>query len=106
MNQLINSLIAGGIGAALGSIAVALINVFAKKGESRATAADLVTNAAGGLIDRLEKDNARLHEENKKQRSAIITLTDVVDELIPACNLSPDDKARLRKANHDAKMVV
>lgn len=56
----IGALLTGGIGAALGSVATAVLQLLGHKAESRATAADLVTRAAGNLVDRLEKDNADL----------------------------------------------
>lgn len=113
VNEVINALVTGGIGAAVGSIAVAVINSWSKKGESRAAAADLVTNASVGLIDRLEKTNTRLDGENKHLRSAILTLTDAVDECLTVAaepNPSPIAlervRAKLREANREAKMVV
>src|SRR5690349_16565214 len=104
--DLLGALVNGGLGALIGAVSVAAINVLGKKGESRATAADLLTNAGVGLVDRLTKDNVALRRDNQHMREAIITLTDVVDELIPACDLPDDVKARLRDANHKAKMTV
>jgi hypothetical protein len=106
MNQVLNSLISGGLGALLASVAVALINAFSKKGESRASAADLVTQAAGGLIDRLEKTNARLDKENKDLRKAFIKLTDVLDEIIEESDIGPNAKRRLHDANNAAKTAI
>lgn len=106
LSDSVSALLNTGIGAVVGAIAVSLINIWGKKGESRATAADLVTNAAGGLIDRLERTNERLDKENKQMRAAIITLTDVVDEMITVCDLDEATKKRLHEANHRAKMVV
>lgn len=113
ISEVLNGLLTGGAGAVVGSIAVAVINTRSKKGESRATAADLVTNAAGGLIDRLEKTNDRLDGENKHLRAAILSLTDAVDDCL-TCAAAPDPdpdmvqrvRDKLREANREAKLVV
>jgi NAD(P)H-hydrate repair Nnr-like enzyme with NAD(P)H-hydrate dehydratase domain len=56
----ITALITGGLGATLGGIITAIVQVVSRRSESRATAADLVTRAASNLVDRLEKENAEL----------------------------------------------
>lgn len=109
-SDIINTIVSGGLGAAIASVVIALINTFSKKGESRASAADLVTNAAGGLIDRLNQDNKDLRSENRSLREAILTLTDVIDEIVddlPIDNETTDSlKTKLRHANLEAKKVV
>lgn len=85
--NLATALITGGVGAALGSIGTALIQTMSKRGESRAVAADRVTNAAGNLADRLDRMNAMLERQNAQLRSAILAVSDVMDEVVP---LIPD----------------
>ncbi len=53
----ISALITGGLGAAVGGIITAVVQVVSKRGESRAAAAELVTRAAGSMIDRLQAEN-------------------------------------------------
>lgn len=70
-----------GVGAGLGSIGAAAIASRSGKSEARAHAADLITNAAGSLADRLDRMNTLLEEENVQMRLAINSLADVMDEL-------------------------
>jgi seryl-tRNA synthetase len=79
----ITALITGGVGAAVGGVGTALIQSVSHKNESRAAAADLVTNAAGNLADRLDKLNTRLECENSQMRKAMVALTEAVEELLP-----------------------
>lgn len=90
-NPLIPVLVTGGLGAAIGSIATAVVEATSKRGESRATAADRVSNAAGNLADRLDRMNVQLDKENEQIRAAVIALGDAMEEVIP---LLPDDVAR------------
>lgn len=111
VSGIVNSLVTGGIGAALGSIGVAVITTRSRKAESRAAAADLVTNASVGLIDRLDRDNKRLGEENRDLRAAILMLTDVVDEVLNALPVGDDEnmrhmKSQLKEANRIAQKTV
>lgn len=76
------ALITGGLGAALGTVGTAIVQSFSKKRESRATAADLVTNAAGNLADRLDKFNTKLELENMQMRKALILLTEAVEDMM------------------------
>lgn len=72
-------LVAGGIGSALGSVVTAIVQVRGKKGESRATAADLIATAAGDFVDRVAKANEKLEAENAQLREALVRLADAVD---------------------------
>lgn len=109
-NDVVNSLVSGGVGAAIASILSAAINSWSKKGESRANAADLVTSAAGGLVDRLERENDRLSHTNKMFRECVIDLTDIIDELIPLAIQGQGDEMELlnkvREVNRKAKLLV
>lgn len=109
-NDVVNSLVSGGVGAAIASILSAAINSWSKKGESRANAADLVTSAAGGLVDRLEKENARLNDTNKKLRECVLDLTDIIDDLIPLATRGKGEEMdlliKVREVNRKAKLLV
>ena len=72
-------LVAGGLGSAFGSIVTAIVQVRGKKGESRASAADLIAEAAGGFVDRVTKANEKLEAENAQLREALVRLADAVD---------------------------
>ena len=99
------ALITGGVGAAIGSIGTAIIQTVSKKGESRAAAADRVTNAAGNLADRLDRMNTHLEDENTQMRVAINALVDVVEEVIPM--LSNDRaRAKARAAIRAARLAL
>jgi saccharopine dehydrogenase-like NADP-dependent oxidoreductase len=89
----IAALVTGGVGAAVGGVGTAIVQSMSHKGESRAAAADLVTNAAGNLADRLDKMNTRLVQENAQMRKALVALTEAVEELLPAVG---DDQTRRR----------
>lgn len=91
--NLASALITGGVGAAIGSIGTALVQLISKRGESRAIAADRVSNAAGNLADRLDRMNAALEKQNAQLRTAVIAVSEVMDELIP---LVSDDVVRER----------
>ncbi len=93
------SLVTGGFAAGFGAIVMAVVQTWGKKSESRANAADLVTNAAGRMIDRLDKENAEL-------RTAFLMLTDILDEIIDDMSADDPTKARLRKANLAAKKAL
>ena len=92
-------LLSGGLGATIGGILTAAISVFGRRGESRATAAELVTRAAGEMVD-------RLRSENKSLREAVLLLTDVLDEVLPQLDAPPDVIAKLKKAKRAAQRVV
>ena len=93
------SLITGGLGAALGGVITAALQVMARHGESRATAAAIVTKAAGGLVERFER-------ENKQLREAVLLLTDVLDELMPQLEAPPEVLAKLKAAKLAAQRAV
>ncbi len=106
LSETLSVLITGGLGVTLGSIGVAAIQAFTKRNENRAHAADLVSDAAGNLADRLSKLNDKLDGENRQMRMALLMLTDVVDQIIPLVNAPPTVIANLKKANNAAKMAV
>lgn len=109
-NDVVNSLVSGGVGAAIASVISAAINSWSRKGESRAHAADLVTSAAGSLIERLEEENKRLNETNKMFRECVLDLTDIIDELIPLATHGRGEEMdlliKVREVNRKAKLLV
>ena len=93
----LNALITGGLGATIGSIITATIQIFSKRGESRATAADLVSKAAGTIV-------ARLDAENRELREALLLLIEVLDEVTPELAESrPDIGVKLHAARRAAE---
>jgi hypothetical protein len=100
-----------GIGGVFGPLIVAMIQSRGKKSESRATAADLISNAAGGVADRLNTLNIQQgktideHERTiKAQRLAMIKIIDVLDDVIDSIgSLDGPQEAKLREANRLAR---
>lgn len=101
-SSIVNGLITGGLGATIGSVFTAVIQIMSKKGESRATAADIVTGASERIIVRLEN-------ENRSMRHAIVLLTEVNDEIVSELReLGAQDGviSKLKQANRAAKMAL
>lgn len=96
---LLSTLVTGGLGATLGSVLTAVLQVVSKRGESRANAADLVTKAASSIMDRLDR-------ENKALRQAVLLLTDVLDEALPQLQAPEEMLAKLKAAKLAAQMAV
>lgn len=95
----IDSLITGGVGAAIGGVVTAIIQVMSGRDQSRANAAEIVTKAAGNMVDRLDK-------ENKQLREAVLLLTDVLDQVLPQLKAPPDAIAKLKAAKLAAQRAV
>jgi hypothetical protein len=104
--SVVTGLITGGVGVSLGAIGTAIVQSMSGKSESRAHAADLVADAAGNLADRLSRLNEKLDGENRQMRTAILLLTDVVDQVTPLVSAPPQTIAQLKKINNAAKMAV
>lgn len=102
-SEIISTMITGGVGAALGTVLTAIIQVVSKKGESRAIAADRVSNAAGNLADRLDKINAKLEIDNLAMRKALVALTEAVEDLLPLADEATQKK--VRDAIHVARIA-
>ena len=79
LSSITELLVAGGLGSAFGSIVTAIVQVRGKKGESRASAADLIATAAGGFVDRVSRANEKLEAENVQLREALVRIADAVD---------------------------
>jgi len=101
-----STLVSGGLGAGLGVVGTALVQMFGNKAESRAKAADLITDAAGGLATTAAEMVARLDKDNQQLREAVLLLTDVLDELMPQLDADPEVLAKLRRAKRAARMAV
>lgn len=101
--DVVGSLITGGVGATLASIVVAIIQLVGHRGESRATAADVVTEAAERVMTRLEK-------ENEHMRAALVAVMEVLDQIITSLehtgSVQPEELAALRAAYKAAKLAA
>lgn len=95
--NVLTTLITGGLGATLGGIVTAVLQVAGKRGESKATAADLVSKAAGTIVTRLDAENRNLRE-------AILLLIEVLDEVAPA--LHSDVAKKLNDARRAAERAI
>lgn len=108
MSELLPSVLTGGLGAAIGSVATAVIQTISNRGGARAEAADRVTNAAGNLADRLDKLNqnlesrlAKSEQQNRQLREALVCLTEAVEDLMPIAPATA--RAKIQKAINMAK---
>jgi len=108
MSELLPSMLTGGLGAAIGSVATAIIQTISNRGGARAEAADRVTNAAGNLADRLDKMNvalearlAKSESHNHQLREALMCLTEAVEDLMPIAPAAA--RAKIQKAINMAK---
>ena len=106
-DAVVPALVSGGFGAGVATIVVAGIQVWGKKSESRATAADLITDAAGSLASRQAETISRLESRIDRQARAIITLTTVLDEILPQLRGLPDlERKTLHEAISSAKLAL
>ena len=102
-----NVLTASGIGAVFGGIANSVIQIWGKKGSDRADIAEKLTSSADKWITRIEAENARLTGENKNLRRALISVTDILDELIDNSQCADESvKTKLKRVNKTAKDAV
>lgn len=99
-------LVSGGLGAAITAFATPLIQHFSHRSETRAHAADLIAEAAGNVTDRISKLNEQLDARNRQMRTAIMLLTDAVDQVIPSIDSTPSVIEQLKKANKAAKTAI
>ncbi len=106
VSGLLTALSYAGIGAGVGSIGAALVSTKAGKGESRAHAAAMISEAAAGLAEKQVAIIDRITEQNEKMREAIILLSDVLDELLPQLPLAEADLMKLKKATNAAKSAL
>lgn len=95
-----------GVGAAVGSIGAAAITAHSSKGESRAHAADLISNAAGELADHQAAAINRLELRLDRMAQALTALTAVDDELLDHVTMPEHERAKLQKAVREAKLAI
>lgn len=99
-------ILAGGGGTVVGTLLMAVIQTLTGRGEARAHAADMITEAASNLADRQSATIERLEKRSQRQAAAIIALTAVVDELIDQIPISVSERVKLQKAVNTAKLAV
>jgi len=99
MSNVLSTVVTGGLGATVGGILTALIQAASSRATSKATAADLVTKAAGNLVERVE-------EENRQLRTALLLLLDVIDDVSPQLHATPEVVAKLHAARRAAERTI
>jgi hypothetical protein len=105
-STLVSLLVSGGAGAAFTAVATPLIQHLSHRSETRAHAADLIADAAGSVADRYSKLNDQLDIRNRQMRTAIMVLTDTVDQIGPYLNAPTSVTQQLKRANHAAKTAI
>lgn len=95
-----------GVGAAVGSIGAAAITAHSSKGESRAHAADLISNAAGELADHQAAAIERLEKRLDRIVAALQMLTTVDEELLEQVPMPVSERTKLQKAVNAAKQAI
>ncbi len=89
MSGFLAALAYAGVGAGVGTIGASIVTARSGRGESRAHAAELLSNAAGGLADRLSTLNEKLDKDNRELRDAVGSLIEVIDLLLPYIKDAP-----------------
>ena len=95
-----------GVGAAVGSVGAAAITAHSTKGESRAHAADLISNAAGELADHQAAAIERLEHRLDRMAQALVMLTTVDEELLEQVPMPTAEREKLQKAVNAAKLAI
>ena len=96
-HNVLATVLSGGVGATIGGVITAVIQTLSRHGESRATAADLVSKAAGSIV-------ARLEAENQQLRHAVLLLIDALEQANP--ELSTDIAKKLLEARQAAERAI
>ena len=81
-DAIVPAIVSGGLGAGLAAVATALIQMWGRKAESRATAADLITDAAGALAARQGETILRLETRVARQAKAIAEVKKMMVERV------------------------
>ena len=99
-----------GLGALLSGPVVAAVQAWGRKSESRATAANIVTDAASDLVKQYVDMNRELRDQirqqtttNRKQREALIKVIDVIDDIITTLHLEGPPADKLKAASKVAR---
>jgi len=107
--NIVPALISGGFGAGIGAIGVAFIQIWGHKSESRAKAADFITDAAGDVVGWLREENKKLHTDRDNLKVLVLDITDLLDELIPQIPLHTKNThiiEKLHEINRKAKLLT
>ena len=100
------AVVSAGLGAGGATLLAAIVQVVGRKSESRASAANLITGAASSLAQQQSDTITRLEKRVDRQAKVILSLTEVLEELLPQLRLGPTEQAKLRKAVAAARMAV
>lgn len=95
--SVLSTLVTGGLGATVGGVLTAIVQAVSKRGTDKATAAELITKAAGSMVDRVEAENRQL-------RKAILLLIEVIDEV--DTSMHPEAVLKLRAARRAAERAI
>lgn len=98
-SSVLSALLTGGVGATIGGVLTAAIQTAGRRHESKASAADLITKAAGTMVERLD-------EENRQLRKAILLMIEVLDEVAPTLHGTPEVARKLQEAKRAAERAV
>lgn len=98
-NNVLSMILTGGVGATVGGLLTAVVQTLSGRGQSKAAAADLVSKAAGSIV-------ARLDQENKALREAVLLLIEVMDEVSPELNTHPHVARKLLAARRAAERAI
>lgn len=107
MSGILSALSYAGIGAGLGTVGASIIAARSSRGEQRAHAAEILSNAAGGLADRLSTLNEKLDKDNRELREALFSLIEVIDMLLPYIKEAPPNIiTKVEKISKQAKQAL
>lgn len=107
VSGILTALSYAGIGAGLGTVGASFIAARSSRGESRAHAAELLSNAAGGLADRLSTLNEKLDKDNRELREALSSLIQMLDMLLPYIKDAPTEIiTKAQKISKHAKLAL
>lgn len=103
--SLVDFISSAGIGALICGVLVALINGIFSRGGKRADAAKALIEANQGFTSNVVAQYQSVHRELDELKTAVMALTDVIDEILPNVDIPPDAKRRLREAYTAAKLA-
>lgn len=106
LGDTVAALVTGGIGATIGGIVTVFVQVFSKRNEVRAQAADIVTSAADRTVTMSIKIADRLEQENHQLREAVLLIAELLEETLPDLDAPPEVMAKLRRAKRAAEKVA